>query len=398
MKTVCFINGAFPPYLRGGAENYIINVSKELQRRGYEVCVLTTKPLNSAHSLSVEETIVEGIPVYRFAPANVASRSTFPNKNILTKGLWRFIDSVNIHSYSKIGELIEKIQPDIIHSNNLMGLSVISTKKITRSSARHIHTLHDYSLICPTGSPRTEVSHSSVNTLLNTETVVNLFASFQNLLLDTPDAITAPSQHIIDVHKKYGLFNAASCKRIPLGVREIEPIKHSKLTQELLYVGRVTERKGLDTLFAAADLRDEYYFHICGTGPYEDVVQRMAKKRSNVEYHGYVSEEKLFQLRRDVDLAVVPSIWQENSPMTIYESFSYGLPVVASDIGGIPELVEHGKNGRLFSPNNVNSLVEELDRALNDEELEEMSRNAIKWARNHTIQHHVDELTKLYNV
>ncbi len=161
----------------------------------------------------------------------------------------------------------------------------------------------------------------------------------------------------------------------------------------VLYVGKQLRAKGLDALFDAAKESPTITVHICGTGPYDDVVKSRAKESRNVIYHGFVSDEKLNHLRRNASAAVVPSIWMENSPMTIYESFAAGLPVIGSDIGGIPELICQGKTGYLFEPGNAKQLGEAINTLVFEtDKLEEMQLSAIQWARDHTVESHVKKL------
>jgi glycosyltransferase involved in cell wall biosynthesis len=84
----------------------------------------------------------------------------------------------------------------------------------------------------------------------------------------------------------------------------------------------------------------------------------------------------------------------ENSPLTIYESFAVGLPVIGSDIGGIPELVTDGERGYTFEPKSVSGLVEKVENIRHH--TVEMRRNVIEWARERTIERHVDGLQTLY--
>jgi glycosyltransferase involved in cell wall biosynthesis len=84
----------------------------------------------------------------------------------------------------------------------------------------------------------------------------------------------------------------------------------------------------------------------------------------------------------------------ENSPLTIYESFAAGLPVVGSDIGGIPELVADGERGYTFEPKSVGALVTAVQKVLGHER--GMRENAVSWARERTFDVHVDRLEELY--
>jgi glycosyltransferase involved in cell wall biosynthesis len=81
----------------------------------------------------------------------------------------------------------------------------------------------------------------------------------------------------------------------------------------------------------------------------------------------------------------------ENSPMTIYESFAIGLPVIGSDIGGIPELIKPGANGFLFEPKDADGLAATIQR-LFDADRAELQQNALSWAHEHTMVAHIDRL------
>lgn len=396
-KSICFINGAFPPFLRGGAENYIIQIARELENRGYRTSLITTKKLSSVNDLGAEEVDIEGISTYRFAPPNIASRSTFPDKNLLEKSIWRLIDLVNPYTFRTVGKILDQISPDIVHSHNLMGISTVATKQINDNSNRHIHTLHDYSLICPTGSPRSN-KHELLDDFYNKEAVIDHFSGVQKSLFSQPNVVLAPSQHIIHEHCKRGFFNGVPTECVQLGIERSsiqQPCKVNS-SNRAIYVGRITKRKGLDILLKAADQNDEFTYDICGSGPYENVVERQADRRSNVTYHGYVDSSRLSELRQKADVAIVPSLWMENSPLTIYESFARGLPVVASDIGGIPELVSTGETGALFRPGDPKALVDTLHSVIDSGRLDRMSEKCISWAKDHTTTHHVDQLERVY--
>jgi glycosyltransferase involved in cell wall biosynthesis len=80
----------------------------------------------------------------------------------------------------------------------------------------------------------------------------------------------------------------------------------------------------------------------------------------------------------------------ENSPLTIYESFAVGLPVIGSDIGGIPELVADGKRGYLFEPQDTEGLVTAIEQVKDDDRT--LRENALQWAKQRTVERHVDRL------
>jgi len=114
----------------------------------------------------------------------------------------------------------------------------------------------------------------------------------------------------------------------------------------------------------------------------------------NVHAHGPIAHDAVPAALAAVDVLVVPSIWPENSPLVIHEAFLAGVPVVASRIGGIPELVKDGKNGLLFNPGDVDDLSTVLKDVLGEPTLLDRLRAEIPEVR--SIQADVGMARELY--
>ncbi|MEF8973808.1 MAG: glycosyltransferase family 4 protein, partial [Haloarcula sp.] len=225
------------------------------------------------------------------------------------------------------------------------------------------------------------------------------YARARRATLGSPDLVTGLSQHVIDIHREHRFFRGTETRRIPIGTSDIVETSPQSNEQAVLYVGQHIEAKGLRTLLESAEYVNDVIFHICGTGPDASRVEDAAERLSNVEYHGFVSDQRLVELRRRVAAAVVPSIWMEVYGIVIAESFAAGLPVIGSGIGGIPELVTPGETGFLFEPKDSVELAERIERLLGDADLRnQMRENALAWAREHTIEAHVDELVEAYEL
>ncbi|HET7324909.1 MAG TPA: glycosyltransferase, partial [Halococcus sp.] len=273
MSTICLLNALFPPESHGGAENYVLRTAKALQARGHEVTVVTTKPYDGLRSLRPEQTIYEGVAVWRFYPFNLSYRSNGTGENVFSKGIWHQLDTVNPHAAHTVGRILDSVNPDVVHTNNLMGISTSVTKAIERRETKHVHTLHDYSLICPKSNLLREWTAPDDELVVCEDPPVpcRLFAKEKRTLLGTPDVVTAPSQHVIDVHRKHGFFEGVKCRRVRLGVESVaENVPSSSVKSSVLYVGKHLRAKGLDTLFAAAQLLPDVTFHLCGKGPYAE--------------------------------------------------------------------------------------------------------------------------------
>jgi GT2 family glycosyltransferase len=113
-----------------------------------------------------------------------------------------------------------------------------------------------------------------------------------------------------------------------------------------------------------------------------------------VRHLGPVPHDRIPQALSAIDVLVVPSVWPENSPLVIREAFLAGIPVIASRTGGIPEIVEHGRNGLLFEPGNVKELRDAIQRVVREPGLLRQLRQGIPPVR--TIEDDVAQTRELY--
>jgi glycosyltransferase involved in cell wall biosynthesis len=135
----------------------------------------------------------------------------------------------------------------------------------------------------------------------------------------------------------------------------------------LLYVGRLSAEKGIDCLIkAAADLKG-VPLRIVGDGPQAERLKALATTlESHVIFDGWVDSAGVRARMAKAELLCVPSIWYENCPGVVLEAMVAGLPIVASDLGGLPELLEGGQAGWLAPAGDAGALRRVIRRALDD--------------------------------
>ena len=114
-----------------------------------------------------------------------------------------------------------------------------------------------------------------------------------------------------------------------------------------------------------------------------------------VEFTGAYKPEDLQSILEQIDIMVLPSICNDTAPQTIFESFSGGIPIIASNIGGFPDFVKNGKNGLLFEPGNSSDLSEKIVYVLDHPEAITSYKKSIPKLK--TITGNVQELILLYN-
>jgi glycosyltransferase involved in cell wall biosynthesis len=148
---------------------------------------------------------------------------------------------------------------------------------------------------------------------------------------------------------------------------------HSTRTSEILFVGRLSHEKGIETLANAAKRQPAIRINVAGTGPLGEMLDGIP----NIRRLGFLSPSAILEEMRRALCLVMPSIWYENFPRTLVEAYAMGLPVVASQLGALGELVVDGETGVLFEPGNDEDLAAKLAWAVNNKgEMETRGRAA----------------------
>ena len=176
------------------------------------------------------------------------------------------------------------------------------------------------------------------------------------------------------------IFELPSSKTTSIsnGITEIidnPPILNRKKIKNILFVGQLNEIKGVkDLIHAFSEISLNWpnlHLNIVGTGFLEEFLRKKYKKliaQNKITFHGYLNKEKLTKIYSEADLLIVPSI-HDACPNVVLEAFGYGIPVLGSKVGGIPELIKENKTGLLFPPKSPGLIVKKIDFLLNDPDL-----------------------------
>ncbi|MNV52126.1 Glycogen synthase [compost metagenome] len=162
----------------------------------------------------------------------------------------------------------------------------------------------------------------------------------------------------------------------------------------LLFVGRISEEKGIETLLAAVDGLPSGSLRIVGSGPLESAV----KARPVVDFVGPLNNEAVHAEMVRATCLIVPSLWYEGFPMVVVEAFANGLPIIASRIGALGEIIEDGVTGLLFDPGDADALSMKMEWALNNpESMKQMGRAArLRYEGMYTPERNLEILMEIY--
>ena len=164
-----------------------------------------------------------------------------------------------------------------------------------------------------------------------------------------------------------------------------------------LYFGRLESEKGVMTLLKSFKNLINEKLLIIGDGPLFNIL--MKNRPSNVELLGYKQGKELEEFIRNAHFVIVPSEWYENNPMAIVEAYSFGVPVIGSNLGGIPEIVLNDKTGYIFEAKDSTELSTVILKAakLDQKTYVNLSNNAFEFAiQNFNSEKYSKKLIEIY--
>ena len=161
-------------------------------------------------------------------------------------------------------------------------------------------------------------------------------------------------------------------------------------------MGRIDIRKGVELLLKEFTLFNDgkYELLIAGEGKKYYVENLKKRYNKNIKYLGFVNKKKFLC---EIDILVIPSLWNEPLTRVILESYSYGVCVIATSTGGTPEIVDDGKTGFLFNPGDKKRFKEIVERIIDYPMLVDDFRiNCLNKAKGFSLNNHLDEYVDLY--
>ena len=370
--NVLFLSKEYPPETGwGGIGTYIYNIAHALSERGHSVHILSLA--YKTHPEYKEQKTGKGsIHIHRIKPVR------FPTP-ILNHFFFRSLEIIkfNITIILKIKKLLNSEKFDIIEAPEW------------RSEAFLL------SFIKPKGVPLVIKCHSP-SVLLNevyknAPTLDSRFVDWiERTTIRNANLVISPSKNLADiVSEKMGIkINDIDIIPNPLDTEFFSPIPISykeKNELKVLFVGRLDRLKGAHIFVEAIpiiskEMPDTSFILIgrdTNTGPnnssmrtyLENLIPNNIKER--VSFFGNVERDILIDYYRGSDVCVVPSFY-ENFPNTVLEAMSCGKAVVASNTGGIPEVIEDGISGLLIKTGDIDDLAEKIIRLLKDRDIREV--------------------------
>lgn len=369
-------------YQRPGGEDVVFRSETALlEARGHEVTRYTAN----------------NDDVGRYSAAGLASRT-----------VWNW-DTVR-----EVRALIRTKRPDLVHVHNTLPL--ISPAIYHAAYAEGVpvaQTLHNFRLMCPKAELRRDgrICEDCIGTKTRWPAAVHGCYRNSRLASGVVAAMLTTHRAIGTWRHKVRRYIAMSefmkRKMVSDGwPAERLVVKPNFLARDpgmgpiggnyVLFVGRLSEEKGVRTLLSAASrMASPVPIKIAGQGP---LMPADASPGGNVEWLGHCPPERIVTLMQGALALVFPSEWYEGCPLTIIEALASGLPVIASRLGNMADMIAHGRTGLLFTPGDADALAETMAWAVSHPEaMAGMALEArAEFERRYTLERNYQSLMQIY--
>jgi glycosyltransferase involved in cell wall biosynthesis len=418
-----------PPNYTGGAEWRAYRTAYELQARGHQVRLVCVEKIDQPVSgyLEWKDELFNGLNVRRLFYDLESAKDPF-QMNYDNQWIGQHIEGI-----------LQEDRPDIFH---LIG-GYLMSGSVLRASKRHgiptVVSLTDFWYLCPRFTfwqSNGELSSLPIDPFrcarclgeesrrwsipgkifpkgmdfiwrLRKNSALQLEERFQFLIqtLKNVDSIISPSEFLRTVYIQAGIdphrIHYSRQGRYPVidAYKDPKPIKNGRHLR-IGYIGSILPHKGVHVLVEVVRMIPEKSIRLMLFGDqtissdYTNKITTLIGSDDRIKLKGTFPRENLGEVFSELDVLVVPSVWYENSPNTILEAFAHKTPVIATNLGGMVELVHHDENGLLFETNNAHGLKEQIQRLLDEPQLLEQLRSGIQPVK--SVEDEIDELVEIY--
>lgn len=336
--------------------------------------------------------------------------------------------------------LIDKLNPDVAYIGHLNHLSTGIIDVLKSKNIPIVFMLHDYWLMCPRGQFLTrnigmdnnfQVCDQQSDKVCAQNCYSVYFSGYENdhtndlnawkswihrrmietkAIVDKVDFFIAPARYLMNRFvKDFGIpKNKITYMDYGFPLDYLKAISKNPKKKEYTfgYIGTHIPAKGVNQLIEAfIKIKKPCKLKIFGrnNGQSTNALKKMTERSVNaIEFCGeYINSELTEKVFANVDSIIVPSIWAENSPLVIHEAQECKVPVITADYGGMAEYVHHRVNGLLFHHRDVNSLHQQMEWALDNQDkmIEFGNRGYIHSKDGHvpSITNHCQNLTEIFN-
>lgn len=359
------INPYDDPADGGGAEVILLAQAEAFVERGHECAILVTSGQKGLH-----RDMRGNIAVWRAGIKNIYWPGLRTRRALWRRLIWHILDVWNGRMRPYVKHVIRCECPDIVLIHNLAGWSVAVWKELREQQVPFIQVLHDQYLWCPRSNMFKNGRNCGAQCLS-----CRLLRLWHRRWSASVPAVVGVSNFVLQKALKRGYFPAATRATVvhnalPWGEGDAAGNgTHPTTTVRFGFIGRLEEEKGIALLLRCFQyiVTERTALVVAGTGECDYVATLRSRYQDrHVRFVGRLSPRSFYP---QIDVLVVPSIWNDTLPTVVMEGLAFGKAIIASRRGGIPEMLVDGRNAVLFDPDDPGALVAALTRVRDDSTL-----------------------------
>jgi glycosyltransferase involved in cell wall biosynthesis len=343
---VLVLSSLWPPEVVGGAEVYAHELSARLRARGHDVGVVTAGV--------PADDVVASVPAWPYRLDQFASQPAW------RRAAFHATDLANVRAWRTVRRAVEQFRPDVVHSHSIQGMSALPLRVSSVGGVAHVHTIHDYWLVCQRASMTNRDGRSCVEQCRPCRVITSVHR--RELDGHGPQVVLCVSEATAREHARIpAISDRIRVLRLPDGGQARSERRRPGSMPVFGYLGQLAPHKGVLTLIDAFRRlpATRARLLIAGKGSIEAEVA--ARAGGNLEYVGFVAGDDKAAYLDSLDCLVVPSEWREPGALVVSEAKAELLPVIGARIGGIPEVVPPSDRDLLFEPGDAADLLRALE-------------------------------------
>lgn len=407
----------------GGPERYLFNVKAALEEKGHEVIPFSVAYPDNEPS-EYEKYFVT--PLTNEFHLHKAKLSIFKSLSIARKIIY------NKEAYYKLLDLIDDVKPDIAYVLIYKGKLTYSIfDALKKSKIPAVLRISSFSSFCGINNfyrdnkictkclnnkfslIKYKCMHNSY--LFSIMSFIMIHKEKRSAFFDCVKDLICPSKFTANFYKKDSLYNQINIIHLPT----FSNIDNYQLSNDnilkrynsnvICFIGRVSEEKGISLLINALIQLKEKNINLkaiitgFSNNKYSNDIKekiRTNKLDENIECFDFIDKDAIYNIIDNSYISIIPSICYDNMPNSLIESQSFGVPVVASNIGSFPELINEKQNGLLFDYNSEKDLSLKIKEMLDldFEEYKKYSFNSYEWAKEYCSKDkHIESLLSVFS-
>jgi len=329
---IAIINTLYAPNKVGGAEKSVQTLAENFSDLGNEVIVICLGKEDANYKLN-------GVIIHAVKIKNDFWPFEINNKNSFHKLIWHLKDASNNKYNDFLHHLFLDYKPDVLLTNNISGFSTKVWRIASNLNIKIVHTLRDYYLQCPKSTKFKNGLNCS-----NLCNDCNFLSIPKKKDSSKVNYLIGISNYILSDHIDKGYFKGVQNEVIFNGFEtQKKSINSREVTNVFGFIGQVNKTKGIELILESFSNLSESSWKLLIAGTVDEKYLKHLNKINNsiqIEYLGYVDSSKFFEM---IDVLIVPSLWNEPFGRVVIESILHSKPVIASNVGGIPELLINNK-------------------------------------------------------